>query len=97
MKEKQQINAAQHHQILPSEFLKGSVWKPLGVSMGLMFFQQFTGVNAMVFYTVDIFDAAGSTIDGRYATIIIGVVQFVCTVASGFLVIEKKNALCIEY
>jgi len=86
MKEKQQINAAQHHQILPSEFLKGSVWKPLGVSMGLMFFQQFTGVNAMVFYTVDIFDAAGSTIDGRYATIIIGVVQFVCTVASGFLV-----------
>lgn len=54
--------------------------------MALMFFQQFTGINAMVFYTVTIFQSAGSTLDGRYATIIIGGVQFVSTVVSAFMV-----------
>jgi len=86
MKDNQQKNLAQNSAIQPSEFLKGFVWKPLGVSMGLMFFQQFTGINAMVFYTTDIFTSAGSALDCRYATIIIGVVQFLCTVVSGFLV-----------
>ena len=41
----------------------------------------------MVFYTVSIFKSAGSTIDSRYATIIIGIVQLVCTAFSGFFVI----------
>ena len=86
MKEFQQSNANRDQSIQPEELPKGSVWKPLSISMGLMFFQQFTGINAMVFYTVDIFESAGSTFDGRYATIIIGVVQFFCTLASGFLV-----------
>lgn len=54
--------------------------------MGIMFFQQFTGINAMVFYTVSIFKSAGSSIDGRYATIIIGFVQLIATAASGFFV-----------
>ena len=86
MKYNQQKNVAQNCNIQPSEFIKGCVWKPLGISMGLMFFQQFTGINAMVFYTTDIFTSAGSTIDCRYATIIIGVVQLLCSVVSGFLV-----------
>lgn len=86
MKENQRRNAALQQKIQPKELLKGSVLKPLGISLGIMFFQQFTGINAMVFYTVGIFQSAGSSIDGRYATIIVGIVQFVCTVASGFLV-----------
>ena len=72
------------------ELLKGSVLKPLGISMGLMFFQQFTGVNAVVYYTVGIFQSAGSTIDKHYATIIIGFVQLICTATSGMLVIRKN-------
>ena len=60
--------------------------KPLAISLGLMFFQDFTGVNAVVFYTVNIFQEAGSTIDGYYATIIVGAVQLVFTVASGLFV-----------
>ena len=68
------------------ELLRGAVMKPLGISLGIMFFQQFTGINAMVFYTVSIFKSAGSSIDDHYATIIIGAVQLVSTAASGLLV-----------
>ncbi|WP_266143598.1 MFS transporter [Escherichia coli] len=49
--------------------------KPITVSMGLMFFQQLSGINAVIFYTVDIFRDAGSTIDGNLSTIIVGIVN----------------------
>ncbi|KZS13711.1 Uncharacterized protein APZ42_021097 [Daphnia magna] len=85
LKENQAKNS-QQQEIQPRELLKGSVLKPLGISMGIMFFQQFTGINAMIFYTVSIFKSAGTTLDGRYATIIIGFVQLIATAGSGFLV-----------
>ena len=45
----------------------GPVIKPLGISLGVMLFQQTTGINAIIFYTVSIFQTAGSTIESRYA------------------------------
>jgi hypothetical protein len=63
-----------------------SIVKPLGISLGVMLFQQTTGINAIVFYADDIFQAVGSTMDEKYATIIVGAVQLVFTIASGFLV-----------
>ncbi|EFX84289.1 hypothetical protein DAPPUDRAFT_47180 [Daphnia pulex] len=86
IQENEEKNKDKKHKIQPKELLKGSVLKPLGISLGIMFFQQFTGINAVVFYTVSIFKSAGSSIDGRYATIIIGVVQLLATAASGFFV-----------
>lgn len=68
------------------EFFRAPVIKPLVIALGLMLFQDLTGINAVVFYTVNIFQAAGSTIDGNYATIIVGTVQLVFTVASGLFV-----------
>ena len=68
------------------DIFTGPVMKPLFVSLGLMLFQQTTGVNAIIFHTVSIFQSAGSTIDERSATIIVGAVQLIFTVASGFLV-----------
>ena len=79
-------SSSENVQIQPRELLKGSVLKPLGISMAIMFFQQFTGINAMIFYTVSIFKSAGTTLDSRYATIIIGFVQLIATACSGFLV-----------
>lgn len=86
LKESVSKNASQQANITPRDLLKGSAWKPLLISMGIMFFQQFTGINAMIFYTVSIFKSAGTTMDGRYATIIVGFVQLFATAASGFLV-----------
>jgi MFS family permease len=59
-------------------------------SLGLMFFQQFSGINAVIFYTNNIFTAAGSDIDPVIATIIVGVVQTLATYVSSLL-IEKAG------
>ncbi|KAF4532913.1 hypothetical protein B566_EDAN001517 [Ephemera danica] len=56
------------------------------VGLGLMFFQQLSGINAVIFYTVAIFDAAGSTLSPSLAAIIVGVVQVGVTYAATILV-----------
>ena len=56
-----------------------SVVKPFIISAALMFFQQFSGINAVIFYTVSIFRDAGSSVDRNLATIIVGIVQFLST------------------
>ncbi|KAM3959838.1 facilitated trehalose transporter Tret1 [Aphomia sociella] len=55
-------------------------------SLGLMFFQQFSGINAVIFYTNNIFQSAGSDIQPVIATIIVGVVQTVATYISSLLI-----------
>ncbi|KAG5675008.1 hypothetical protein PVAND_004948 [Polypedilum vanderplanki] len=60
------------------------------VSLALMLFQQFSGINAVIFYAQSIFDAAGSEMNPAIGAIIIGVVQVVMTVASSLL-IEKAG------
>lgn len=66
-------------------FHKSSV-KPLLISLGLMFFQQMSGINAVIFYTVTIFQQAGSTIDENLCTIIVGVVNFLSTFVATVLI-----------
>ena len=38
-----------------SEIFSSGYVRPLAVSLGLMFFQQFSGINAVMFYSVNIF------------------------------------------
>lgn len=52
----------------------------------LMFFQQFSGINAVIFFTVDIFKMAGSSLDPNFCSIIVGVVQVLMTFAAAALV-----------
>jgi len=82
----EQKSKQQDDKIHIADLLKGPVIKPFGISMAIMFFQQFTGINAIVYNTVIIFQMAGSTIDSHYATIIVGFVQLVFTASSGFFV-----------
>ncbi|KAJ8955984.1 hypothetical protein NQ318_006255, partial [Aromia moschata] len=56
------------------------------ICFSLMFFQQMSGVNAVIFYTGDIFESAGSTLISSTATIIVGVMQVVATLVSSIVV-----------
>lgn len=47
------------------------------ISLALVGFQQFSGINAVLFYAQTIFSASGSDLKAEYASIIIGGVQFV--------------------
>jgi SP family facilitated glucose transporter-like MFS transporter 8 len=56
------------------------------ISLGLMFFQQVSGINAVIFYTNDIFGAANTGIKPELATIIVGVMQVVATFVATVIV-----------
>lgn len=58
---------------------KKSAKKAMFISFGLMFFQQLSGINAVIFYTSKIFKDANIELSPEYATIIVGVVQVIAT------------------
>ncbi|XP_042896983.1 facilitated trehalose transporter Tret1 [Parasteatoda tepidariorum] len=60
-------------------------YKPLIYSVLLMFFQQFSGVNAIMFYCAKIFENAKSSMDSIQATIVVAVVQVIATLAASLL------------
>lgn len=67
-------------------FFSSAVIKPMIVGFALLFFQQFSGIDAVIFFTVEIFQSAGSTLNAMTATIVVGVVQLVSNGVSTLLV-----------
>lgn len=67
-------------------FSRKAVVNGLIISLGLMLFQQLSGVNAVIFYANNIFKDAGSTLSPAISAIIIGVIQVVCTYGSSLLI-----------
>ncbi|XP_069693151.1 facilitated trehalose transporter Tret1-like [Periplaneta americana] len=64
---------------------RGTV-RALIVSLGLMTFQQMSGVNAVIFYSGKIFEASGSSMSPTTASIVIGIVQVLATYVSSLLI-----------
>lgn len=62
--------------------------KALSISLGLMFFQQLCGINAVIFYSTEIFRDANTGIDANLSTIVVGIMQVVATFVS-VLVVDK--------
>lgn len=56
-------------------FSKGVYLRPFLIMIGLMFFQQFAGINAVLFYLKDVFIKAGSDMDAGLSAFLVGVVQ----------------------
>ncbi|RZB39676.1 facilitated trehalose transporter Tret1-2 -like [Asbolus verrucosus] len=69
-------------------FKKKATKKSLLICFSLMFFQQFGGINAVIFYVGTIFTETGADIEPSIATIIVGVMQVVFTFIAS-LVIDK--------
>ena len=45
------------------DFASATVWKPFLIALCLMFFFQFSGINVILQYTVDIFQSADSSVE----------------------------------
>lgn len=76
---------AQQTSLMAGLMRKASV-RAMGISFGLMFFQQLSGINVVIFYTNDIFEDANVEIDSNIATIIVGVMQVLATFTSSLVV-----------
>lgn len=71
-------------------FLRRPVLYPFFLCLALLGFQQVSGIDTVIFYTVEIFKATESSINEYLATILIGLVQLVCTMLS-LLVIDRAG------
>lgn len=84
------------------EFRHRAVFIPFLLALMLMFFQQFSGVNAVIFYASDIFKQAGIHVPhggvNLVSALAIGVVQILATLVSVFLVdrLGRKILLTIS-
>lgn len=68
------------------EMLSMKYMKAILISLGLMLFQQLSGINAVIFYTVTIFQMSGSAVNENLSTIIVGLVNFISTfIATAFI------------
>ncbi|KAK9502080.1 hypothetical protein O3M35_012682 [Rhynocoris fuscipes] len=68
----------------------------LVICLGLMLFQQLSGINIVIFYTGNIFKDAGSTLDPALATIFVGLAQVVSTVVSGILIDKAGRKILLQ-
>lgn len=78
------------------DFFKKAHIKPLFISLGLMIFQQMSGINAVIFYTTKIFTMSGSSIPPHLCTIIVGIVNFISTFIATVL-IDKLGRKVLLY
>lgn len=72
-------------------------WKSSLICFMLMFYQQFSGINAVMFYSGAIFLDAGSTIKPELCVCIIGVVQVIATIISSFCVEALGRKLLLMF
>ncbi|XP_011497305.1 PREDICTED: facilitated trehalose transporter Tret1-2 homolog isoform X2 [Ceratosolen solmsi marchali] len=62
--------------------------KGLVIAFGLMFFQQLSGINAIIFYAGSIFESANKSISVNVSTLIVGIIQVIAVFLST-LVVDK--------
>lgn len=63
---------------------RADVWKPLVITMMLMFFQQFSGVNAVMFNLTGIFEAS-HFVSANVAALMVTIALVIATLVSGLL------------
>lgn len=80
---------------LAAALARRSTIKAIFISLGLMFFQQMSGINAVIFYTKDIFEAADTGIDSGIATIIVGIMQVISVFVSSIIVDKLGRRLLL--
>ena len=80
------------------EFMHRSVFQPFVLVLMLMLFQQFSGINAAIFYAASIFNDAGVHNASLVSAFAVGGVQIIATLVSVMLVdrLGRKKLLIIS-
>ncbi|KYN39786.1 Facilitated trehalose transporter Tret1-2 like protein, partial [Trachymyrmex septentrionalis] len=89
---KEQVERSKFQRVALSTFMREPVLKTLGVAYGLMVAQQFSGINAIIFYGSTIFEATGVGMESQWQIVIFAVVQLTACVAAAVLV-DKHSQL----
>lgn len=74
---------------------RASTIKAIIIGFGLMLFQQASGINAVIFFTGAIFEAANTGIDTGLAVILVGVMQVVAVFVSSLIVDKAGRRLLL--
>ncbi|XP_076636017.1 facilitated trehalose transporter Tret1 [Colletes latitarsis] len=82
-----EVEANAGGEVTISDMMKSPVHKKaMTASFGMMFFQQASGINAVIFYTVMIFEASGSSIPPDVASILVALVQLIMSGVAALIV-----------
>ncbi|KAF2883247.1 hypothetical protein ILUMI_22917 [Ignelater luminosus] len=78
---------------------KRSTKKAATICFSLMFLQQASGINAVVYYISNIFESSGTNLDPKISTVIVGVIQVISTYVTSLIVdkLGRKPLLSISY
>lgn len=89
------LEERQQNKVSCSDMCKPYILKPLSICIGLMLFQQFSGVNAVLFNLASIFESSGSSISDDVSSIVVGVVQVVATLLATVLMDKAGRKLLL--
>ena len=96
-KEQARISLLQMQEEIKRNEMEKSGWKellqpwlrtPLFICIGIMFFQQFVGINTVIYYSPKIFLMAGfdGTVAAIWASVVVGLVNVIFTIVSVYFV-----------
>ncbi|XP_015675492.1 solute carrier family 2, facilitated glucose transporter member 8 [Protobothrops mucrosquamatus] len=84
-----EANAGEQQDMSLAEFKNPAIYKPFLIGVAMMFFQQASGINALMFYAETIFEDANFK-NSSAATVIVGSIQVFFT-AMAALIIDKTG------
>lgn len=90
----QEVETGTIFDILSSKELK----RALAITLGLMLFQQLSGITAVLFYTQSIFTESGANLEPALCSIIVGIVQLIisCIIPFSIETLGRKKVLIIS-
>ncbi|XP_067126549.1 solute carrier family 2, facilitated glucose transporter member 8-like [Centruroides vittatus] len=77
------------------DFVDPINWKPFLLSLGLMYFQQFSGVNGIMFYASSIFESTGNKSISDNSPVIVAAVQVFATFMASILMDKAGRKLLL--
>lgn len=85
-RKQEQVERSKFQRLSISVFMLKPVLRTLAVAYGLMFAQQFSGINAIIFYGLTILESTGVGMESQLELVIFGIVQVVACVAAALLI-----------